>query len=94
VQVTVDVLNGSGDLFYTRKIADQINGLAYHLSPSIRKADNFDYKTTPSTTRPTRGHRKPPGGLALRRHETAPGRQGSPPAGRDRRPGDRLELLI
>jgi hypothetical protein len=45
-QVTVDVLNGSGDLYYTRKIADQINGLAYHLSPSIRKADNFDYKTT------------------------------------------------
>src|SRR4051812_38530712 len=45
-QVTVDVLNGSGDLYYTNKVADEINKFAYHLSPKIRKADNFDYKTT------------------------------------------------
>src|SRR4051794_9818617 len=44
-QVTVDVLTGSGDLFYTRKVADEINGLAYHLGP-VRKADNFDYRAT------------------------------------------------
>ena len=44
-QVTVDVLNGSGDLYYTRKVADEINGLAYHLGP-VRKADNFDYPET------------------------------------------------
>jgi hypothetical protein len=44
-QVTVDVLNGSGDRNYTGKVADQINGLAYHLGP-IRKADNFKYTTT------------------------------------------------
>ncbi len=45
-QVTVDVLNGSGDYNYTSKVADEINGLAYHLSPKIRKADNFEYSET------------------------------------------------
>jgi hypothetical protein len=44
-QVTVDVLNGSGDILHTRKVADQVLGMAYHLGP-VRKADNFEYKET------------------------------------------------
>src|SRR4051794_27957778 len=44
-QVHVDVLNGSGDYFYTRKVQNEIGALSYQLGP-IRKADNFDYKDT------------------------------------------------
>ncbi|MGZ8694950.1 MAG: LytR C-terminal domain-containing protein, partial [Gaiellaceae bacterium] len=43
--IQVDVFNGGGDIAYTRKVADEINGLAYHLGP-VRKADNFDYTET------------------------------------------------
>jgi hypothetical protein len=44
-RVHVSVLNGSGDLYATRKVADKIGALAYQLGP-IRPADNFDYKDT------------------------------------------------
>jgi hypothetical protein len=44
-RVHVDVLNGSGDLSGTRKVADEIGAMAYQLGP-IRKADNFNYTKT------------------------------------------------
>jgi hypothetical protein len=44
-RVHVSVLNGSGDLYATRKVADKIGALAYQLGP-IRPAQNFDFKET------------------------------------------------
>jgi LytR cell envelope-related transcriptional attenuator/helix-turn-helix protein len=44
-RVTVDVLNGSGDVNYTRQVADRIGALAYQLGP-IRRADTFKYEET------------------------------------------------
>jgi hypothetical protein len=44
-RVSVDVLNGSGDLNHTRKVADRIGALAYHIS-RVRRADRFDYPET------------------------------------------------
>jgi hypothetical protein len=44
-KVTVDVLNGSGDIRYTRRVADRITALAYTVK-SVRRADRFDYPET------------------------------------------------
>ena len=43
--ISVDVLNGSGDLEQTRRIADRIGTLAYRSAP-VRRADRFDYPQT------------------------------------------------
>jgi hypothetical protein len=44
-RVSVDVLNGSGDINHTRRIADRIGGLAYQIA-HVRRADRFDYRET------------------------------------------------
>jgi transcriptional regulator with XRE-family HTH domain len=44
-KVTVDVLNGSGDINYTRQVADRIGALAYHIG-RVARADRFDYPRT------------------------------------------------
>jgi transcriptional regulator with XRE-family HTH domain len=44
-RVSVDVLNGSGDINHTRRIADRIGSLAYHIA-HVRRADRFDYPET------------------------------------------------
>jgi LytR cell envelope-related transcriptional attenuator len=43
--VAVDVLNGSGDINHTRRVADRIGSLAYHIA-RVRRADRFDYPET------------------------------------------------
>ena len=44
-RVSVDVLNGSGDINHTRRLADRIGSLAYHVA-RVRRADRFDYTET------------------------------------------------
>lgn len=44
-KITVDVLNGSGNIRYTRRVADRITSLAYTVR-SVRRADRFDYPET------------------------------------------------
>ena len=44
-RVHVDVLNGSGDINYTRRIADEINAMAYRVD-KVAKASRFDYPET------------------------------------------------
>jgi hypothetical protein len=44
-RVSVDVLNGSGDMNYTRNVADKIGALAYRIE-RVTKADRFDYPQT------------------------------------------------
>jgi transcriptional regulator with XRE-family HTH domain len=44
-KVKVDVLNGSGNIVYTRRVADRITALAYTVR-SVRRADRFDYRET------------------------------------------------
>jgi LytR cell envelope-related transcriptional attenuator len=44
-KVSVDVLNGSGSIVYTRRVADRITALAYTVR-SVRRADRFDYPET------------------------------------------------
>jgi transcriptional regulator with XRE-family HTH domain len=44
-KVTVDVLNGSGNIVYTRRVADRITALAYTVR-GVRRADRFDYPET------------------------------------------------
>jgi LytR cell envelope-related transcriptional attenuator len=44
-RVSVDVLNGSGDINHTRRVADRIGALAYHIT-RVRRADRFDYPET------------------------------------------------
>jgi transcriptional regulator with XRE-family HTH domain len=44
-KVAVDVLNGSGNIVYTRRVADRITSLAYTVR-SVRRADRFDYPET------------------------------------------------
>ena len=84
-----DVFNGGGDIAYTRKIADEINGLAYHLGP-VKKADRFEYTETAVYY--------PPGAEALAKrlgdslcvnaNPSRAARTARPP-GRDRRPRSR-----
>jgi LytR cell envelope-related transcriptional attenuator len=44
-RISVDVLNGSGDINHTRRIADRIGSLAYRIA-TVRRADRFDYPET------------------------------------------------
>jgi hypothetical protein len=44
-RVGVDVLNGSGDMNYTRSVASHIGALAYRIE-RVRRADRFDYPQT------------------------------------------------
>lgn len=44
-QVHVDVLNGAGDIVWTRQVASSIQSLAYTVK-KVRRADRFDYPET------------------------------------------------
>jgi hypothetical protein len=44
-RVSVDVLNGAGDINYTRRTADKIGSLAYRIE-RVARADRFDYSET------------------------------------------------
>jgi hypothetical protein len=44
-RISVDVLNGSGDINHTRRLADRVAALAYHVT-RVRRADRFDYRET------------------------------------------------
>jgi hypothetical protein len=44
-RVNVDVLNGSGDMNYTRSVASKIGALAYRIE-RVTRADRFDYTQT------------------------------------------------
>ena len=44
-RVDVDVLNGSGDMNYTRSVASKIGALAYRIT-RVTRADRFDYTQT------------------------------------------------
>jgi hypothetical protein len=41
-QIQVDVLNGGGDINWTRQVASRIQSLAYTVK-KVRRADRFDY---------------------------------------------------
>jgi hypothetical protein len=44
-KISVDVLNGSGDINYTRQVADRIGSKAYRIE-RVSRADRFDYPET------------------------------------------------
>jgi LytR cell envelope-related transcriptional attenuator len=44
-RISVDVLNGSGDMNYTRSVASKIGGMAYRIE-RVARADRFDYTST------------------------------------------------
>jgi hypothetical protein len=44
-KVKVEVLNGSGDINWTRRVASRIGGLAYTIA-KVGRADRFDYQDT------------------------------------------------
>jgi transcriptional regulator with XRE-family HTH domain len=44
-KLTVDVLNGGGDIYYTRALATKIGGLGYKIE-RVAKANRFDYPNT------------------------------------------------
>jgi transcriptional regulator with XRE-family HTH domain len=44
-RIAVDVLNGSGDINYTRTVASRIGALGYRIE-RVRRADRFDYPQT------------------------------------------------
>jgi LytR cell envelope-related transcriptional attenuator len=44
-KISVDVLNGSGDMNYTRRVADRIGSKAYRIE-RVSRADRFDYPET------------------------------------------------
>ena len=44
-RLTVDVLNGSGDINYTRRLASRVGSFGYHLG-HVAKAGRFDYRRT------------------------------------------------
>ena len=44
-KVSVDVLNGSGDMNYTRRVASRIGSMAYRIE-RVSRADRFDYPET------------------------------------------------
>ena len=73
-KVSVDVLNGSGDMNYTRSVASKIGALAYRID-RVARADRFDYPETAvyfhTRRRATRREARPP---ARRRRPAAPRR--------------------
>jgi len=44
-KISVDVLNGSGDITWTRQMASRVGALAYHVQ-HVGRADKFDYRRT------------------------------------------------
>jgi hypothetical protein len=44
-KISVDVLNGSGDITWTRQMASRIGALAYHVE-HVGRADKFNYRRT------------------------------------------------
>jgi transcriptional regulator with XRE-family HTH domain len=44
-RIPVTVLNGSGDMVYTRRVADRVLSLAYRVK-NVGRADNFNYPAT------------------------------------------------
>ena len=44
-RLSVDVLNGGGDIYYTRALASKIGGLGYKIR-RVTKANRFDYPAT------------------------------------------------
>lgn len=44
-KISVDVLNGSGDMNYTRRVASRIGSMAYRIE-RVSRADRFDYRET------------------------------------------------
>jgi hypothetical protein len=44
-KISVDVLNGGGDITYTRRLADRIGSMAYQIK-HVSRADRFDYPKT------------------------------------------------
>jgi transcriptional regulator with XRE-family HTH domain len=44
-RISVDVLNGSGDITYTRRVADRIGSFAYQIK-RVSRASRFDYPET------------------------------------------------
>lgn len=44
-KISVDVLNGGGDITYTRRLADRIGSMAYQIK-RVSKAQRFDYPET------------------------------------------------
>lgn len=44
-KLSVDVLNGGGDIYYTRALASKIGGLGYKIK-RVSKANRFDYPDT------------------------------------------------
>jgi hypothetical protein len=44
-KISVDVLNGGGDITYTRRVADRIGSMAYQIK-RVSRADRFDYPET------------------------------------------------
>jgi hypothetical protein len=44
-KLSVDVLNGGGDIYYTRALASKIGGLGYKIR-RVTKANRFDYRDT------------------------------------------------
>jgi hypothetical protein len=44
-QIRVEVLNGAGDIDWTRQVASRIQALSYRVA-KVRRADRFDYRET------------------------------------------------
>jgi LytR cell envelope-related transcriptional attenuator len=44
-KISVDVLNGGGDITYTRRVADRIGSMAYQIK-RVSRANRFDYTET------------------------------------------------
>jgi len=44
-KISVDVLNGGGDITYTRRVADRIGSMAYQIK-HVSRANRFDYPET------------------------------------------------
>lgn len=44
-KISVDVLNGGGDITYTRRVADRIGSMAYQIK-RVSRANRFDYTQT------------------------------------------------
>jgi hypothetical protein len=44
-KISVDVLNGGGDITYTRRVADRIGSMAYQIK-RVARANRFDYTET------------------------------------------------
>ena len=91
-QIQVEVLNGAGDINWTRQVGSRIQSLAYTVK-KVGRADRFDYPQSAvyySPGRPPdRDPARPPARL---RHAPAPGRDEPEPPRRDRRPAPRARL--